>query len=323
VLPFLVTRAQARRAGLSDRQITWRITHGQWQVLRRNVFVVPRPAVAPLGGEDRRLVAALAATRREVVVGHAHAARLWGLPCPLGGWGDPVLLASDGPHRARNGTRIVVTPLPASDVVRHRGVLVTSPERTVTDCLRVLQPVDALAIADAAARRLVAAATLAAAVDRLGGWPGVVRARRLVGLVDGRRESAFESWSALAFATTGLFMPLWQVDVGDSAGFVGRGDAWWDDGVVGEADGKAKYRLRAAERGGVDAARLAQVLDAERRREQRMRRAGLTVVRWEAKDVLDPSAATALTAHLRSELALRAGRTFTATVTPHPFRHPA
>ncbi|WP_143447718.1 hypothetical protein [Kineosporia sp. R_H_3] len=202
-------------------------------------------------------------------------------------------------------------------------MLVTSPERTVTDCLRVLPAVDALAVADAAARRLVAAPALAAAVERLVGWPGVVRARRLVGLVDGRRESAFESWSALAFATTGLVMPLWQVDVTDSAGFVGRGDAWWEDGVVGEADGKAKYRLRAAQLGGIDAERLAQVLDAERRREQRMRRSGLTVVRWEAKDVLDPTAAVALAAHLRSELALRATRTHTATVTPHPFRHPA
>ncbi|WP_158220432.1 hypothetical protein [Kineosporia sp. A_224] len=53
-----------------------------------------------------------------------------------------------------------------------------------------------------------------------------------------------------------------------------------------------------------------------------MRRAGLTVVRWDAKDVLNPAAAATLTAYLRSELSLRTDRPYTATVTPHPFRHP-
>ncbi|WP_143448568.1 hypothetical protein [Kineosporia sp. A_224] len=180
LLPVVVSRAQARRAGLTDRQITWRIEHGQWKVLRRNVFVTPVPGGAGLGADDGRLVAALASTRREVVVGRAHAARLWGLPCPLGGWGDPVLLTADGPHRNRDGIRIVVTPLPEQGVVRRRGVLVTSPVRTVTDCLRVLPPVDALAIADAAARSLVAAPLLVAAVDLLGGRPGIVQARQVV-----------------------------------------------------------------------------------------------------------------------------------------------
>ena len=117
-------------------------------------------------------------------------------------------------------------------------------------------------------------------------------------------------------------MPLWQVDIGDDDRFVGRGDGWWDCGVVRESDGKAKYRLRAAERGGADALRLAQVLDEERLREERMRRAWLSVVRWGAKDVLARDRADALATHLRAELAARCGRTFTARVVPHPVRLP-
>lgn len=321
-LPLVVTRAGARRAGMTDHQISWRATSGRWERPRRGVFVLPGAAAAGFDDDIVRLVAALRSTRREVVVGHAHAARLWGLPEPRGGWGEPVLLTTTGPHRARNGCRIVVTPLADDEVVAHRGALVTSPVRTVTDCLRTLPPPDALAVADAAARLLVPAATVVAAVDALVGWPGVVQGRRLASLADGRRESVLESWSALAFDEHGVPMPLWQVDVEDDAGFVGRGDGWWDCGVVGESDGKAKYRLRAAERGGLDAERLAEVLDEERRREERMRRAGLSVVRWGAKDVLGRSRAADLAAHLRSELAARTGRTFTARVVPHPVRLP-
>jgi hypothetical protein len=307
---------------MTDRQITWRATSREWLRLRRGVFVLPGAGAARLGDDDLRLVAALRSTRREVVVGHAHAARLWGLPEPLGGWGEPVLLTTSGPHRARNGYRVVVTPLEDGEVVRHRGVLVTSVVRTVTDCLRTLPPADALATADAAARDLVPASALVDAVDALSGWPGVVRARRLVPLVDGRRESTLESWSALAFDDHGVPRPLWQVDVLDREGFVGRGDGWWECGVVGESDGKAKYRLRAAELGGADAQRLAEVLDEERRREERMRRAGLSVVRWGPKDVLRRDRATALAGHLRVELAARAGRSFAARVSPHPVRLP-
>jgi hypothetical protein len=73
--------------------------------------------------------------------------------------------------------------------------------------------------------------------------------------------------------------------------------------VVGEADGRAKYRLAAEERGGADAERLAAVLAAERRREAGMRRAGAAVVRWSAADVLLPHRARELADHLRREVA--------------------
>ncbi len=307
---------------MSDAQITRRARR-RWERARRGQYVVPRPGRAVPNRSDVELLTAVRSTGRDVVVGHAHAARIWGLPCPLGGWGAPVLLTKEGPHRHRNGVRIVVTPLPDADVVRHpSGLLVTSPVRTVTDCLRMLRPADAVALVDAAARRLVPASVVVSAVDGLGGWPGVVQARRIAALADGRRESPLESWSALTFDDLGLPPPLWQVDISDDAGFVGRGDAWWICGVVGEPDGRAKYRLRAAERGGADAERLGQVLDEERRREKRLRAAGLAVVRWGARDVLSPSAADALGAYLRRELRARDRRPFTARVVPHRFEEP-
>ncbi|MBI4944416.1 MAG: hypothetical protein HY830_27050 [Actinobacteria bacterium] len=320
-LPYLVSREEARAAGMSDRQVSRR-GRRQWVRVRRGQFVVPTGGRRP-HPMDVVLAAAMRSTSREVVIGHGQAARLWGLPSPIGGWPAPVLLTRNGPHRDRNGIRTVVTPLADDEVVRlPSGLLVTSPVRTVTDCLRVLRPPDALAVTDAAARRLVPAAVLVAAVDGLAGWPGVVQARRLVALADGRRESPLESWSAVAFDDLDVPQPLWQADISDREGAVGRGDSWWSCGVVGESDGKAKYRLRAEERGGADAARLAQVLHEERERERRLRAAGLTVVRWGPRDVLSPRAADVFAAHLRRKLAERAGRTHSADVTPHPFTAP-
>jgi hypothetical protein len=132
-----------------------------------------------------------------------------------------------------------------------------------------------------------------------------VQARRALELADGRRETPLESWSAWSFEETGVARPTWQVALCDAEGaFVARPDAWWDDGVAGEADGRLKYHLAALERGGVTADSLVSVLDAERRREAGVRRTGATVVRWGAADVLERRRATALAEHLRSELAL-------------------
>ena len=123
-------------------------------------------------------------------------------------------------------------------------------------------------------------------------------------LADGRRETPVESWSAWAFSVQGLPPPVWQVTVLDEEGvFLGRTDAWWKEGVAGEADGRAKYRLGALERtGAVDAEGLARTLDDQRRRERELRQAGVVVVRWEPRDLLQPDRQRRLTAQLVREL---------------------
>lgn len=316
-LPLLVTRAQARAAGLTGRQIDRRLANGRWRAVRRGVLLTgPHPEGAQAEAAIS-LGAALMAVRRDLVVGHAHAARLWGLPAPLGGWGDPVLIAESGPPRNRDGIRIRIDALPSEDVVElGAGLRVTSAVRTVLDCARALQAVDALAIADAALRRLVAPGSLEAALDRFDGWPGCCQARSVVRLADGRRESSLESWSTWAFDVSGVPAPVWQQDLRDDRGFVGRADTWWAEGLVGEADGRAKYALAAAERGGVDAAGLAEVLAAEREREARVRRCGADVVRWGAADVLAKQRAIELATHITTLLHRRRPGDFTGTARP-------
>ncbi len=233
-LPPLVTRAQARAAGMTDRQITRRLHRREWTAARRGLLVVPGRGRGDPEPLDVQVVAAVRSTGREVVVSGAHAARIWGLPKPLPGWGRPVLLAATGPTRTTRELRIRVAPCADGDVLRlPGGLLVTSPRRTVVDCLRTLAPPDALAVADAALRAgLVAPAELRAAVDVVAGWPGVRQARHLAALADARRETALESWSGLAFDRFDVPQPQWQTDVHDADGFIGRADGWWRPGVA-------------------------------------------------------------------------------------------
>ena len=239
-----------------------------------------------------------------MVISHLHAARFHGLPAPLGGWGTPVLTARTGPTRTTGTHQVLVAPLADVEVLADGWLAVTSPVRTMADCLRTLPERDGLAMLDAALRLCLLTSTdLQQAIVRCRGWPGAPRARRVAPLGNGRRESALESWSAWAFHSEGMPAPMWQVDVHDSAGrWLARVDGWWPEGVVGEADGRAKYRLEAAERGGADAAGLAAVLDRERRREKGLRRAGAEVVRWGAADVLASTRAAELAVHLLREL---------------------
>lgn len=323
LLPRVISRSQARAAGLSDRQISHRVARGDWTVLRRGLFLTTGGVPSPADLVELDLLAALGSTRRELVVSHAHAARLWGLPEPLGGWGVPTFLTDGGPDRTRCALTIRASPLqPGEVVVLGSGLMVTDPTRTVLDCLRTLSPANGLAIADAAARRLLAAGDLQAGVIAFKGWPGVRQARRLLRLVDGRRESPLESWSAVAFDDEGLPAPTWQVDLADARGFIGRADAWWANGLAGEADGRAKYRLRAEERGGADAERLVDVLTDEREREKRLRRAGADVVRWGSQDVLRPALTIELARHIRRLLAARRPGLFTGTASLSPVTLP-
>lgn len=255
-------------------------------------------------------MATVLALDRDVVVSHAHAARLWRLPSPVGGWPPLSVTASDGPTRHRDDMHVLVAPCSDDEVTTDpQGVPVTTLARTVADCLRSLRPYDALAIADAARRRhALSASDLGAALNRQRGWPGIVRARVVADLIDARRESPLESWSAWAFHVNGVPSPTWQVNVSTSRGlFVARVDTWWPAGVAGEADGRVKYRLAAEERAGADAERLAEVLAQERERERRLRRLGVEIVRWGASEVLSGSDAIVLADHLAEVLA-RASR---------------
>ena len=110
---------------------------------------------------------------------------------------------------------------------------------------------------------------LETALDAIRGWPRSAFARAAVEHADARRESVAESRCALILALAGLPV-IPQVEIRDGAGqLIGRVDFLIEGtNVIVEVDGKVKYASGDPE-----------VLWAEKRREDRLRRAGYIVVR--------------------------------------------
>lgn len=150
------------------------------------------------------------------------------------------------------------------DVIEIDGIRVTSLARTVADLLRTAPAETAISVADAALRREAwdndahtydearAAAFRAHVSRRLHtGARGVVQARRLLDMADGRADGPGESISRLYLLTLGVNRLRLQVPVAGPRGRDFYVDFGLDDaGVWGEFDGKAKYTDPALRRPG-------------------------------------------------------------------------
>lgn len=179
---------------------------------------------------------------------------------------------------------MVAAALPPGDLTAVGRYNVTTAARTVADCLRHLDAVDAVTIADAALRRWPELSTsVPALLRRCRTWPHAGRALRRWRLVDWRRESPAESWSAVAFVRQRIPLPEPQVTICTPDGApVGRVDFWWDDvGVAGEVDGLVKYGVGSQ----LTREQATRALVAEKQREDRLRRLGVCVVRWGTTDL--------------------------------------
>lgn len=259
---FHVRDAQAR--GWTSSGLKNAVRQGRLIRVRRGVYASADPASA--------CIEAWAAVVQypNAVVSHRSAALLHGLP--LLGPQPPVPEVTVRPRGNANlpGMHVHRARLREHEWLIVNGVAVTSVARTVVDLARHRQTGTAVAAIDAALHR--GRATLDEIDDVLrfcSTWPGIVRARRAVLLSDHRSESPLESVSRLAFPRLGLPAPAIQASIFDQyERFVGRSDFYWDEfGVVGEADGRAKYTERP-------------VLTAEKDRQEEFEDLGLGVVRW-------------------------------------------
>ncbi len=271
-LPDLLTLTQALAVGLTPDQVRQRVRSGRW--LRVSTGIYLRGSTAEQDPyEDARLLhvaraTAAAMTHEDSVICLHSAAAVHGLPT-VSRPPDVVHLISDaGRSGIRAGVSVHRLPL-AMDEVITSDVPVTTPLRTWLDVTRFGSLPDSLAIGDAAVRRgLTTVLEIQQRVDGLDGR-GCRMARLAATLVDGRRESPLESWSAVCFHRWQLPAPQPQVVIRDGDGrFVARVDFLWEDAkVIGEADGVLKYDDR-------------QALVDEKRREDRLRELGFRVVRW-------------------------------------------
>lgn len=272
--------ADLRRAGVEPTR-----AGDDWHHVRHGVWM-PAAHWAELGPGQRHVALVHAADlvrrpdRGRVVAGWS-AAAVWGMP-RVEDWPDCVGILSHSRRSSRSGGLCPVVG-GDTDAVTRQGLEVTPPARTVVDVARTGTLASAVAAADHALRSGLCtpadlSAEVAAVAPRVAGRRTAALARDLA---DPGSMSAGESLSRVQMFLLGLPRPRLQVPFTDDQGLIGYTDFGWS-GVVGEFDGRIKYRVPE----GADAETAAGVLWQEKQREDRLRRQA-RVARWVWRVALD------------------------------------
>ncbi len=275
-LPLVFTSADARRLGVTQEQCEQRVHTGRWRRLGRGVYCATE-AWDRASAETRHLLRAMAVVRScpgdgTTALSHVSAAVAHQLPVPPTSLATVTLTRPPNTRRIHGpDRRLFRASLTDADLVEKYAVQITTPARTVADCLRHLPRRDAVAVADSALRRGLTEAAVREVLERQAGWPYAGVAALAWSLVDPRHESPLESRSAVVFAEHDLPPPVPQWQVYDGNGeLVARVDFGWPKlGVVGEADGRTKYDGDAG-----------RVVEREKDRHAVLEALGLVVVRW-------------------------------------------
>lgn len=230
-----LTWAQATRF-LTDDEVRARVDRGSWVRVHRGVY---RPG--PRGSVAQDLQAARLALGLEPVACFHTAARLHGFGVVDDGRTHVLV-----PTRALSRGRLALHHDDPGGLVRVRGSWCTPPARTAVDLARVLLPGDGLAVLDAAlAGDVVHPGQLTAELDRRRGARGVVRARLLVELADGRAQSPMESRTRWRCHEAGLPVPTPQLLVTDGRRRAFLDLGWEQDRVGLELDSLTHHGSQA------------------------------------------------------------------------------
>lgn len=226
-----------------------------------------------------RIIGAITAGRENPIVSHISAAVLWGAPIigPLPGLVH-VLATPEAGTRTEHGFRKHATRA-RYDLERRGELRMTSLPRTLADVAVDAPFLTAVGILDwALAAHPIERSDILAVLDRLEVTRGRRRAERAIAFADARAGSPGETLSRVRIHEAGFPEPVLQHPISDADGPVGIVDFWWPDhGLVGEFDGVAKY-IREEFTHGRDPA---EVVMAEKRREDRIRATGPRVARWD------------------------------------------
>jgi hypothetical protein len=273
------TTEQAVAAGWSMSTLNRHARTGRLVRLRRGTFGRPLDVGSPselrrahLG--QRGVAAALRIPR--ATVSHAAAVAVHGLPllhCP-----PTPCVTLPPPLRTREAAlHVHRQPIPTWQLDPGCDFSITSVARSCIDFTREAGLNAGVVAADAALHRtLCTLADLESVYETCKGRAGLSSGRQLLDLVDGRSESPLESISRLAMRPSKP-APRTQVNLHTRDGrFLARVDFYWDGlGVVGEADGQAKY--------------TDQELWREKLRQDRLTDHGLVVVRWGSAEASNPA----------------------------------
>jgi very-short-patch-repair endonuclease len=257
----LVTHAQLVDVGLGPRSIARWLELGRLRVRHRGVYALGHTAEPPFAHE----AAALLACGESAVLSHRSAALVWEFAVIPSGTAVEVTLTS-GQRRSRLGLRVHrTTQLDASDITRRRGLVLTSPARTLLDnAPRLSQRGLERTFDDAIARRLLTPASVLAMLARTpgrprGGWLTSLAAHERPSSLT--RSEAEEALLALVHRAQ-LAQPLINANVaGYEVDFL-----WRQERLVVEVDGYAFHSGRGS-------------FERDHRRDLDLRAAGFGVMR--------------------------------------------
>lgn len=278
--PILRT-GQLAAQGWSPPEIRARVKKGELVVLQRGFYV--RGPVPASDLDVLRAKAAWLAAGADTIVSHATAAVCLGLPVRRAAAAKVHFTRTTGSPQLRSTVHIHKAKLVEEEITTWFGMRVTTVARTLIDLGRTEECRWAVVSMDAALHR--GQITLQDLQEQLLRHPkvaGLRGARRAMLLADSLNESPGESLCRIAFHESGIEPPQLQKRIDDKDGFVGRVDFCWPDRmVILEFDGREKYFANA--RAGQSPS---DVLWAEKKREDRLRRLGYAIVRVVWDDIL-------------------------------------
>jgi hypothetical protein len=176
--------AQARREGLSQRQIDYRVRAKRWKRAARDVFVL----AGTRNTWQRQAMVACLAGPPKTVTSHLTAAAVYHLAKPPEV--PQVTIPRDASGRRIREARVRETDLGPSDRAVKDRLPCTSPVRTVLDCAEVLQKDELCDLVDSAlCRKLTQPSRLIRAAEAA--WRGARGSRRAA---LGRLLEALDVW---------------------------------------------------------------------------------------------------------------------------------
>lgn len=229
----VVSRTQLRAAGVTERQIDWRLRRKRLRRLHYGVYAVGHRELTPEG----IWMAAVLAGGDRAVLSHWSAASLGRL---RPGRGPRAHVTSPRARRSRPSITFHDAYLPADELTTEQGIPVTTPARTILDLAHPLpSPTLARMIEAAGARE---GTPLVELLSRYPSRPGAPKLRALIGTPQPMTRSDLEAAFLERFEAAGLPRPdVNSVVEGFEVDF-----AWPEHGVIAELDTYATHGSRLA-----------------------------------------------------------------------------
>jgi very-short-patch-repair endonuclease len=240
----LLTVDDLKSLGFEARQIAAAHAEGLLHRVRRGIYIgAEHWGRLKEWDQDRlKIEAHFHASTGALTYTHLSAARLWGLAvwnCP-----DTIHVAQRSRRGEFSDDREVVhhnQTIPPGHSATARGLPVTSLERTVIDCARILPFEQALAIADSSLHAGARSERMQELVRHSAGSRNITRVREVLDALDGRSESAGETRLRILLTDWSMPAPVLQLQIPTAEGCFRADFAWPDIKLIIEFDGQGKY----------------------------------------------------------------------------------